>query len=66
MLRKVIDLTDEVLRGPVPTNECDLSDEWNQVVLFHLISSLNGLQAVRLVSADTLYGPAQVLTSVLV
>ena len=62
MLRKVIDLTDEVLRGPVPTNECDLSDEWNQVVLFHLISSLNGLRAVRLVSANGLYEPATVLT----
>ena len=62
MLQKALDLTDEVLRGPVPTNECHLSDEWNQVVLFHLISSLNALRAVRLVAADSLYEPAEVLT----
>ena len=58
----MLDLTDEVLSGPVHIDDCDLLDEWHQVVLFHLFSSFKGLQAVRLVSADKLYEPADVLT----
>lgn len=61
-LLKVLDFTDEILSGPVHIDECDLLDEWHQVLLFHLSSSFKGLQAVRLVSANGLYEPAKVLT----
>ena len=61
-LLKVLDFTDEILSGPVHIDECDLLDEWHQVLLFHLSSSFKGLQAVRLVSANGLYEPANVLT----
>ena len=64
MLQKVLDLTDKVLsvQDTLTINDSYLVEKWHQVVFLHLHRSFRGLEAVRLVSDNGLYEPAEVLT----
>ncbi len=53
---------DEILSVDVPVSEADLKDPWHSVVIFHLRRAFDGLEAIRLVTANHLHEPAVVLT----
>ena len=61
MLQKAFDLADEVLSVRIGIENCDLAEDWHQIVAFHLQRSQQAISAIRLVLGKGLYGPAVVL-----
>ena len=53
---------DDILSVGVPVGEANLKDPWHSVVIFHLRRAFDGLEAIRLVTANQLHEPAVVLT----
>ena len=61
MLQEIFELTDEVLQVPVSSFDQDLEEDWNRIVMLHLLRAHQSLSAVRITSEEEWYAPSMVL-----